>query len=149
MSLYPTLQQWRIYSFCEVTVQLSPSCLTVEVSRSHTTRHTHTHTPQDFSECVISSSNRPLSTQHKQTYIHTYRISMPLVEFEPDISAIKRLQNYAFDGRAAGFGSFALSPRGLVMHCEHRRASLNSQVRVNISPLRCMLFGMVLLFPKM
>ena len=68
-----------------------------EVSRSHTTHHS----PQDSSGRVISTSQRPLpdNTQHSQ------QTSMPLVGFEPTISAGERPQTYALDRAATGTGN--------------------------------------------
>ena len=54
--------------------QLGPGELNVEVSRSHTIRHTHSR--QDSSVQVISPSHRPLITQHiktQQTSNHAFR----------------------------------------------------------------------------
>jgi len=49
---------------------LGPGLLTVEVSRSHIIRHTHTR--WDSSERVISSSQRPLPTkQTQETNVHS------------------------------------------------------------------------------
>jgi hypothetical protein len=50
------------FFFRDATAPLGPRCLIVEGSRSHKIRHTHTR--QDSSEQVISSSQRPLPTQH-------------------------------------------------------------------------------------
>jgi hypothetical protein len=40
----PSLLLVNTIFFCGATIQIAPSCLSVEVSRSHTIRHTHTHT---------------------------------------------------------------------------------------------------------
>ena len=84
------------------------SHLIVEVSRSHTIRQTHTHTNKhtrthttrkDFTERVISSSQRQPLTQHTQeTNIHA------LAGFELSFPVIKLLQTYALDGTANGVG---------------------------------------------
>ena len=50
---------------------------------------------------MISSSQRPLPIQHKNTKRNT---SMPSAVFEPAISAFKRLQTYALDRTTIGIG---------------------------------------------
>jgi len=66
-----------------------------EVSGSHTMMH---HSRQESTGGVKSLSQRPLldNTQHSQ------QTSMPLVGFEPTISAGKWLQTYTLDCPAAG-----------------------------------------------
>jgi flagellar hook-associated protein FlgK len=68
-----------------------------ELSRLHTTTH---HTRKDSSGRVITTTQRPLphKTQHSQL------TSLPLVEFEPTISAGERPQTYALDRAASGTG---------------------------------------------
>jgi hypothetical protein len=71
---------------CFSVVQQPNSCLGrlfVEVSRSHTIRHTHTHTRWDSSEQVISFTQRPLPIQNKGRYpcnteAATHAIQRPL-----------------------------------------------------------------------
>jgi len=55
--------------------------------------HTHTHTQKDSSEQVISLSQMQVLYISHNT--HKGQTSMPSVEFEPTIPAIKHLQTYA------------------------------------------------------
>jgi len=68
-----------------------------EVSRSHTMIH---HSRHESTGGVKSSSQRPLpdNTQHSR------QTSMPLVGFEPTISAGEWLQTYTLDCPATGAG---------------------------------------------
>jgi hypothetical protein len=74
--------------------------LIVEVSRSHTGRHTTLgQTPLDEG-----------SARHRDLYpttnkIHNRQISIPSAEFEPAIPASERPQTYAFDREGTGIGS--------------------------------------------
>jgi hypothetical protein len=69
--------------------------LIVEVSRSHTIRHTHTHTPgrPPLNEQSSRRRGRYPHNEHK-------RKSMPANGFELAIQAIERRQTYALDRKA-------------------------------------------------
>jgi len=73
--------------------------LIIEVSRSYTTTQ---HSQQDSSGWVISSSQRPLldSTQHSR------QTSMPLVGFEPSISASELPHTYTLECAVNGINPF-------------------------------------------
>jgi hypothetical protein len=64
--------------------------LFVKVSRSHTIRHTRTHTPG-------STPLNERSTRHRSRHLHNKQTSMPSMGFEPAIPSISRLQTYALD----------------------------------------------------
>ena len=71
--LFKTVNIWVLYSSSKAQQpNWGLGRLNVYISRSHT--HARTHTPQDSSEHVISSSQRPLPTQHiinTETNIHS------------------------------------------------------------------------------
>jgi hypothetical protein len=81
---------------------LSVVLLCVEISWSHTTRHTR----QDSSGRVISPSQRPLPTQGNTTYKHKRQTSIPSAGFEPAILATKRPQTYALDLAVTGISNY-------------------------------------------
>ena len=90
------------FIFCGATAQSVLGRLIVEVSRSHTIIHTHTHTQSDCSEEVIKSSKRPLLTQHTVNTTQEYPpTSMSSAGFETTIPEIKRLRTYAVDRTAS------------------------------------------------
>ena len=61
------------------------------------------HTQLDSSVRVISSSQKPLPTQHATNTRNEHPI--PSAGFKPAIHAIERPQNYASERRATGIGS--------------------------------------------
>ena len=96
------------------------ACLFVQVSRlhthTHTPTHTHTHThtythPHTHIHTTDRTIHSKCSVRHTGHYLHnTIHIkqnrptSIPSVEFEPVIPAIKRLQTGALDRMANGLG---------------------------------------------
>ena len=64
----------RLIFFFSVSQQPNSGlgCLNVEVSRSHTIRHTHTHTRQEASELMISSSKIRYLHNTQQTQENTH-----------------------------------------------------------------------------
>jgi hypothetical protein len=81
--------------------------LTVQVSRSHTRRHTHPHTQNtqtrlDSSGRGISPTQRPLPDN---TNTHKGQTSMSPAVFEPAIQASERPQTYALDRAATAIGT--------------------------------------------
>ena len=98
-----------------------------EVSRSHS----DTHTRQESSGRVMSSSQRPLpdNTQHSQQ-----RDTMPPVGFEPAISTGKRPQTYALDRAAPGIGcvNIRCMKNGASFKCSKCNIELSRNSRVNV-----------------
>jgi hypothetical protein len=68
------------FSFC-AAAQLAPSCLTVEVSVSHTLRNTHTHTLRNTHTLTHSETHTHSHTQ-KHTHTHTLRNTHTLTHSE-------------------------------------------------------------------
>jgi hypothetical protein len=70
--------------------------LIVEVSRSHTIRHTHTH-KHTHTVGLLWTSDQPVAdaTTYTTHNKHEGRVSMLTAGLEPAIPAIKRLQAYA------------------------------------------------------
>ena len=90
------------YYFISVAQQpdSGPGNLTVEVSRSHRSRHTHPAGLLFTSDQLVAEAAN--FTTHKK---HNRQTSMPSAGFEPAIPAIKRLQTYALDRTATEIGS--------------------------------------------
>ena len=77
---------------------MGPGLLTVEVSISHTIRHTHTHPVGLLWTNDQSDAEADTYTKHDRlTFVGS-------VKFEPAIPAIKRLQTYTLDGTATEIG---------------------------------------------
>jgi hypothetical protein len=111
-NLFPRCSPTNIFlltSFCSVfrstvcfwrdSPQRARGLLIQEVSRSHTTTH---HRRWDTFGQVISSSQRPLLDNTHNT--HNRQTPMPLVGFEPTISAGERPQTHVLDRAVTGTG---------------------------------------------
>jgi hypothetical protein len=110
-----------------VTQQLNSDVdrLIVEVSRSHTIRHTHTHT----------RGRTPLnewSARRRGRYLHNRRKSMPSARFETATPANKRLQTYCLDRTATGIGPCYFS----VTDCCLLRKALASAICIMSIPFQ-------------
>ena len=98
--LYYTYLQRKItqiaflFYFCVATAQLGPGPLPCW-------RFYITHSQRDSPERGISSSQRPLPTQHNK---HKRRTPMPSAGLEPAIPSIARQQTRALDRTATGIG---------------------------------------------
>ena len=102
-----------------------------QVSRSHTIRHTHTHTVRLLCTSDKTVAEAATCTMHNK---HNRRTSMNSTGFEPAIPAVKRLNTYALDRTAIWIGPQSRTISEINLYIMHSLALTSS------SSLRSLIF---------
>ena len=92
----------RLFVWCGATTQIGHSPSIFEVTRSHTIRHTHTHTLGFIWTSDQLVTGAATYTAHDK---HNRRTFISSAGFETAIPEIKRLQTYALDRVVTGMGA--------------------------------------------